>query len=107
MPDLPKEKNDLPVLDGPAQNQVRDTGCCGSGIPEQVVVVNGHNYTLIALPLIFQQFLEDGKPVSRAVARELLDIVKVYNPVSNDQDDAFIEALAEAYAIFRKEAGVP
>ncbi len=60
---------------------VEATCSCGSGIPVQKVMIDGQKVTLVALPLIFEQFREAGKPPSDETARELLDTVKIYNPI--------------------------
>ena len=86
-------------------NSVDEPCNCGSGVPEQAIVVNGHKFTLIALPLIFKQFLEEGKPNTFNIARELLDMVKIYNPIPDDQDEAFIQVLSYEYGIYRDTAG--
>lgn len=78
---------------------------CGEGVPEQTILVNGQKYTLIALPLIFKQFVDDGKPNTFNIARELFDIVKIYNPIPEDQDEAFIQVLSHEYGKFRDTAG--
>ena len=87
------------------QNPVDEPCNCGSGVPEQAIVVNGHKFTLIALPLIFKQFLDEGKPNTFNIVRELLDMVKIYNPIPNDQDEAFILVLSHEYGLFRDTAG--
>src|SRR5512137_1535320 len=46
------EELDIPVVQMP----FKATCSCGSGIPVQDMVVNGQLVTLVALPLIFQQF---------------------------------------------------
>jgi hypothetical protein len=63
------------------QQPIQATCSCGSGIPVQDVVVNGQKVTLIALPLIFQQFRDSGKSASPDTTRELLETVKIYNPI--------------------------
>ena len=82
------------------QNPVDEPCNCGSGVPEQAIVVNGRKFTLIALPLIFKQFLDEGKPNTFSIARELLELVKIYNPIPGDQDEAFIQVLSHEYGIF-------
>ena len=42
------------------------TCSCGSGIPIQKVQIDGQEVTLIALPLIFEQFRAEGKQSSEA-----------------------------------------
>ena len=79
----------------------RTAACsCGSGIPVQIVAVGGGDVTLIALPLLLEQFRAAGKPATVETARELLDQVALYNPVPAGQEPAYLEALAHEYAAF-------
>jgi hypothetical protein len=80
------------------QEPVEATCSCGSGIPIQEVVINGQSVTLIALPLIFQQFRAAGKAPADGTVRELLKTVKIYNPVPADEEAAYAAALAREYA---------
>jgi uncharacterized metal-binding protein len=90
------EETAVPVVQEPVQ-----VNCsCGSGIPVQDVVVNGQTVSLIALPLIFQQFREAGKAVSPEMTRELLETVKIYNPLPPGEDEAYAALLAREYAAF-------
>jgi hypothetical protein len=41
----------------------------GSGIPVQAIAIDGQRVTLVALPLIFAQFREEGKKPDASVAR--------------------------------------
>ena len=79
------EETGLPEV----QEPVQATCSCGSGIPVQDVVVNGQTVTLIALPLIFQQFRDAGKAASQDTTRELLETVKVYNPIPPGEEQAY------------------
>jgi uncharacterized metal-binding protein len=79
---------------------VEATCSCGSGIPVQKVNVDGQAVTLIALPAIFQQFREQGKAPGDAVTRELLNLVKVYNPVPVEQEATYLAVLKREYAAF-------
>ncbi len=83
-----------------AQEAVEATCSCGSGIPIQKVEINGQTVTLVALPLIFQQFREAGKIPANGTVRELLDIVKIYNPVPASEEPAYAAALAREYAVY-------
>jgi uncharacterized metal-binding protein len=83
-----------------AQEPIQATCSCGSGVPVQEVYINGEAVTLIALPTIFQQFHDSGKPASEKTTRELIETVKVYNPISPDQENAYAETLARDYAAF-------
>jgi uncharacterized metal-binding protein len=82
------------------QEPVQATCSCGSGIPLQDIVVNGQAVTLIALPLIFQQFLDSGKPPSQETTRELLETLKVYNPILPGKEEAYASSLLCEYAAF-------
>jgi uncharacterized metal-binding protein len=83
------------------------TCSCGSGIPVQQVAVDGRVVTLIALPLIFQQFREVGKAPGDGTARELLEVVKIYNPIPGDEEEAYARALLREYAAFYERQEVP
>jgi uncharacterized metal-binding protein len=82
--------------------QEQATCSCGSGIPIQKVVVEGQEITLIALPLIFQQFREAGKVPSDQVSQELLETVKIYNAIPPEREDAYTALLLQEYAAFCK-----
>jgi uncharacterized metal-binding protein len=87
------------------QESVQATCSCSSGIPVQDIVVNGQMVTLIALPLIFQQFRDSGKPASQDVTRELMETVKVYNPIPPGEEDAYTASLSREYAVFCEQPG--
>jgi uncharacterized metal-binding protein len=89
-----------------AQEPVQATCSCGSGIPVQKVSIDGQVITLIALPLIFEQMQEAGKPASEGVARELLETAKVYNPIPADSEEAYAAAILREYIAYchKKEA---
>lgn len=82
------------------QEKVQATCSCGSGIPVQDVMINGEKVTLIALPLIFEQFREAGKSPSDAIGRDLLDTVKIYNPIPDEADEKYLAVLLQEYANF-------
>jgi len=78
---------------------------CGSGIPVQKVQINGQEISLVALPLIFENFRQDVKKPSAATAMELLETVRVYNRIPEGEDEKYREVLLNEYAIFcEKEA---
>ncbi len=76
---------------------------CGSGIPVQTVQVNGESVTLIALPLLLEQFRQMGKRPSSKTAAELLEQVKIYNPVPEEVEAAYREMLTREYAAVWEE----
>lgn len=83
------------------------TCSCGSGIPVQKVAVNGRGVTFIALPAIFQQFHQAGKAPGDGTVHELLEVVKIYNPIPDDEEEAYKEALSREYAAFCEKQEVP
>ena len=76
---------------------------CGSGIPVQTVQVNGKEVTLIALPPLLEQFKQMGKRPSPETTAELLDQVKIYNPVPEEAEAAYQEMLTCEYAALWEE----
>ncbi len=83
-----------------AQEPVQATCSCGSGIPVQKVTIEGQPVTLIALPLIFEQLHEAGKLPSEAVAQELFETVKVYNPVPEGAEGAYTQTILGEYSAY-------
>ncbi len=98
-----------PVLDEPTGEPVVATCSCGSGIPIQKVNIDGKEITLIALPAIFQQFQEAGKTPSEAVLGEMLETVKLYNPIPPGEEAAYSKVILHEYAEYwkRKTASLP
>ena len=84
----------------PEETQSKSTAACacGSGIPVQTVQVNGENVTLIALSPLLEQFKQMGKRPSPETAAELLEQVKIYNPVPDKAEAAYREMLTREYA---------
>ena len=95
------EEIGIPVV----QEPVQATCSCGSGIPVQDVIINGQTITLIGLPLIFQQLHEAGKLASADTAKDLLDTVKIYNPIPAGEEGAYAEVLSQEYATFCEQQG--
>lgn len=84
---------------------VQATCECGSGIPVQEISINGQDVTLVGLPLIFQQFLEAGKPASDGARDELMDTVMIYNPIPPAEKMLYSESILQAYADFCAKKG--
>lgn len=81
--------------------QAAEATCsCQTTIPIQQVLINGQTVPLVALPLIFEQFRAAGKQPADGVAKELLEIVRIYNEVPAGADDNYAQALAREYAAF-------
>jgi uncharacterized metal-binding protein len=73
---------------------------CGSGIPVQKVQVDGEPVSLIALPLIFEQFREAGKAPGPGLVGELLDTVRVYNPIPAGREEDYGASILREYKVF-------
>ena len=89
------------------QTAVEATCSCGSGIPVQSVEIDGQRVALVALPLIFAQLREAGKAPDEDAARELLESVRIYNPVPAEAEAGYAAALLDAYAAFCAREEVP
>jgi uncharacterized metal-binding protein len=76
------------------------TCSCGSGIPVQKLIISGQEVTFVGLPLIFQQFREAGKAPVDAVLCEMMDTVKIYNPIPVEAETAYSEAILGEYRVF-------
>lgn len=91
----------------PAEQKSKGATCsCGSGIPVQMVQINGEDVTLIALPTLFEQFREAGKRPSPETTNDLLAQVKIYNAVPVEAEAAYRKMLAREYALVYEEKGV-
>ncbi len=82
---------------GETQQPEIATCACGSGIPIQNVIVAGNEVTIVGLPLIFQQFTEAGKFPNAENISELMDMVKIYNPISIEDEPAYLNGIRKAY----------
>jgi hypothetical protein len=56
--------------------------------------------TLVVLPLIFDQLYQAGKLPSESTHHELLETVKIYNPVPAEEEVTYRVALAREYSAF-------
>jgi hypothetical protein len=82
------------------------TCSCGSGIPIQKMMVGEETVSVLALPLIFEQFRKAARVPGEETGRDLLETVRVYNSVPAEAEGAYASALLREYAAFllRKEA---
>lgn len=85
------------------QEPVEATCSCGSGIPVRKLMVEGQQVTLIALPLIFEQFRQAGKQPDDGMARELLETVRIYNPIPAGAEETYAWTLLREYAAYCAE----
>jgi len=85
---------------GEPKEEVVTTCACGSGIPIQKIHVNGKEKTFIALPLIFQTFLESKKTPSESVIGEIMDMVKIYNGIEPAEEAVVFQAVYREYVAY-------
>jgi len=98
------EPSEEPALNEVKGSEAKIATCsCGSGIPIQQVQVDGQEITFIALPLIFAQFRDAGKLPGDGTIAELMETVKVYNPIPDGQQVAYAHAVMREYAAFCQE----
>ncbi len=91
----------------PQQQEVEATCSCGSGVPVRKLVIDNRTVEVVALPLIYRQFREAGRPAGDAVGNELLDAVKIYNPIPPELENSYRDALLRDFAAWcaREAAG--
>jgi uncharacterized metal-binding protein len=82
------------------QEEVQATCACGSGIPIQELIIDGNSVTLVGLPLIFENFYSAGKLPDGEVMTELVDTVKIYNPIPKESEQNYSFAIMNAYEDF-------
>jgi len=56
--------------------------------------------TFVALQLIFQEFIDNGKSPTEATLEELMSAVRLYNPIAPQLEAATTAAIDEAYRSF-------
>ena len=89
----------IEIIPTAASQEPEITTCaCGSGIPIQKVVIAGKEVTLIGLPLIFQQFYEAGKSPNEENVEELMNTIKIYNPIPVEEESAYRDGIGKAYS---------
>jgi hypothetical protein len=102
--DRRKGEFELPIVGNETNTEIKETvqaTCsCGSGIPIQKVLINGNEVTLIALPVILQQFREAGKAPGTETVTELLDLLKIYNPIPSEEEPIYREMLLKEYSAY-------
>ncbi len=85
----------------PQESKPPSTTCsCGSGIPAQTLQVAGRDVTFFALPLIFAQFREAGKLPNDSTKTELMQTVRIYNSIPEEEEAAYTQAIVQEYRAF-------
>ena len=96
-------RSELPLQPPEPQEELkpRQAACsCGSGIPVQTLQVAGRDVTFIALPLIFAQFREAGKSLNDSTKTELMQTVRIYNSIPEEEEAAYAQAIVQEYRAF-------
>lgn len=88
------------------QKEVTATCSCGSGIPIQTFIIADKKVTLLALPLIFQNFYERKQAPSEAVLKEIMETVKIYNEIEITMEAAITKEINQAYQVYCQEQEV-
>jgi len=88
---------DPPPAPAGEQGSVQATCACGSGIPVQLVDMDGMMVSVVALPLLFERLREAGKEPTEALAPELLDLVGIYNSIPEGSEATYKAGLLRAY----------
>jgi len=92
------------AADPTTQEKSEVTCSCGSGVPVGRLVIDGKAVELVALPLIFQKFRAAGGKLAETQAREMFEMVKVYNSVPSESEESYRQAVLREYAAWcRKE----
>jgi uncharacterized metal-binding protein len=82
------------------KEEVVATCACGSGIPIQKIIVGGEEITLVALPVIFQNFHEERKQPGEAALAEMMEMVRIYNFIEPANEPAIRQAVDCAYQAY-------
>lgn len=89
-----------------ARKETVATCSCGSGIPIQKLLIDGREVTLVALPVIFQNFRDAKKAPSEAALAELMDMVRIYNGIEPADELSVRAAVDRAYQAFWQQQEV-
>jgi DGC domain len=76
------------------------TCSCGSGIPVTTLRLDGREFKIVALPLIFAQFREAGKLPEVSAKAELMEAVRIYNPIESQDEASCAELILQEYSAY-------
>ena len=108
---LGKEAGAAPAVEGTASaphGEEREVACsCGSGVAVTKLAIGGRTVELVALPLIFRHLRDRGVGQDEEGARELFEVVKIYNAVPPEAEASYREAVLREYAAFCQKEKTP
>lgn len=82
----------------PAPKVTSEAACaCGSGIPVTTVEIEGQNVQFMALNAIFDQAYAQGLRAGAGLPPQLLETVRLYNPIPAGQEALYAAALTLAW----------
>jgi hypothetical protein len=93
----------LPIESSVTQEEPRahQASCsCGSGVPVTTLQLAGREVTFVGLPLIFAQFREAGKLPDASTKAELMEAVKIYNPIAADEEASLADLIHQEYRLY-------
>jgi len=73
---------------------------CGSGVPVMALDIAGRRVEALALPLIFDMFVQSGKAPGPDTTVELMETVRLYNSIPDDERPLWTEAIELEYAAY-------
>jgi len=79
------------------------TCSCGSGAPARALEIDGRTVKVLALPLILDMFRQAAKPAVDETAAEMLETVRLYNQIPEDEEASWKLALGREYASYCAE----
>ena len=83
------------------QPKARTASCsCGPEIPVTSLHLAGREVTFVALPLFFAQFREAGKLADESTKAELMEAVRIYNPIPVDESARYADLILQEYDAF-------
>ena len=108
---LGKEADAAPAVEEPTHSphgEEREVACsCGSGVAVTKLLIDGRTVELVALPLIFRHLQDRGVGQDEEGARELFEVVKIYNAVPPEAEASYREAVLREYAAFCQKEKKP
>ena len=99
----PKDKRESKAAGSSLGNpQVPATAACscGSGVPVMTLDIAGRRAEALALPLIFDMCQQSGKAPGPGTTIELMETVRLYNSIPDDEQALWTEAIELGYAAY-------
>jgi uncharacterized metal-binding protein len=100
-PSVIEETQDIITESEAASDSLGAKTCsCGSGFPTARIDIDNQQIEIIALPLIFELFHQQGKLPGERTANELMAKVKIYNQVEDEEEFLWRKAILREYAAY-------